>query len=135
MNEKLVKFNYHINEIETEMFFKMTIQLLEINIENPDYTIERLIKDIHLSRTQLHRKIKDKVGISTTDFIKIFKLKKSISFLEEGYNSSEVAFKVGFESPSYYSKCFGELFGLSPTNYQKKRVKNFFAPFQNIIKY
>ena len=70
---------------------------------------------ICMSRKNLHRKLKALTGQSPSTFIRVVRLKASLELLQSGkYNVSEVSFLVGFNSPTYFSKCFQEYYGFSP---------------------
>ena len=71
-----------------------------------------------MSRTNVYRKIKAITGQTATEFIRTTLLKKSLKLLESGtYNISEIAFSAGFSSPAYFSKCFKDHYGKSPSEY------------------
>jgi AraC-like DNA-binding protein len=76
---------------------------------------------MHMSRTQLHRKLKSIVGMSTTAFLRSQRLKLACRLLKESDGStSEIAYQVGFNSPSYFTRCFKEAYGCTPTDYASK---------------
>lgn len=97
-------------------------RLLESNIAEPDFGIDQICKELGLSRGQLYRKVKDNLGYSVHDYLLKVRLKKSKILLLDGGNSiSEVASKVGFKSPAYFSTAFKNQFGLSPSDFLKER--------------
>ena len=74
-----------------------------------------------VSRMQLHRKLKALTGYSTSEFIRNQRLKLAKQLIEQDKISiSEVGYTVGFNDPSYFSKCFKQDFGQSPSEYLKK---------------
>jgi signal transduction histidine kinase/ligand-binding sensor domain-containing protein/DNA-binding response OmpR family regulator len=84
------------------------------------YSITNLCEDLGMSRTQLHNKIKALTGKSTSIFVRSLRLQKGRYLLEHTNKSiSEVAYEVGFNHPSYFSKSFTEEFGLSPSSLRK----------------
>jgi DNA-binding response OmpR family regulator/nitrogen-specific signal transduction histidine kinase len=94
---------------------KVTDYVIE-NISNSDLSVEELSETMHLSRSQLYRKIKSLSGHSANEFIRIIRLgqaKKLIQLKQLPIN--EVGYKVGFATPSYFTKCYKEHFGKLPS--------------------
>lgn len=90
------------------------------NIENETFSVSDLAKELGYSRSQLLRKIKASTGKSVNKFICQIRLEESVKLLQqENLTSSEIAFKVGFSSPSYFNKCFLEHYGVTPLEYRK----------------
>jgi len=86
-----------------------------------ELTVEELSEMIGLSRVHLYRKIKKLTGMSVSEFANSVKLRLSLELLKNSGNSiSQIAYEVGFSSPSYFTKCFKEQFGISPSDYAKK---------------
>ncbi len=84
------------------------------------YNITSLCKDLGMSRTQLHNKIKALTGKSTSIFIRATRLKKGKYLLENTKKSiSEIASEVGFKDASYFSRCFNEIYGEAPSTIRK----------------
>jgi signal transduction histidine kinase/DNA-binding response OmpR family regulator/ligand-binding sensor domain-containing protein len=90
---------------------------LEQNLSDTTLNAETLAKYNHLSRSQLHRKLKAVTGLSTTAFIRKYRLQRGREMLIEGLSVSEVSLKVGFNSPQYFSTRFKEHFGHSPSDH------------------
>jgi signal transduction histidine kinase/DNA-binding response OmpR family regulator len=83
--------------------------------------VEELSEMIGLSRVHLYRKIKKLTGMSVSEFANSVKLRLSLELLKNSGNSiSQIAYEVGFSSPSYFTKCFKEQFGISPSEFAKK---------------
>ncbi|MGB5818179.1 MAG: two-component regulator propeller domain-containing protein [Saonia sp.] len=97
-------------------FIKKTLHYIHEKIEEPDLSVEMLASQLFLSRSQLYRKIKALTGLSVNEFIRKIRLEeaKKLIVSRENYNVNEIAFKVGFSSSSYFSKCFKKEFGHSP---------------------
>jgi AraC-like DNA-binding protein len=73
---------------------------------------------------QLYRKLKSLTNLSGNEFIKNIRLKKAVQLLEtQNYNIAEIAYKVGFSDPSYFSKIFKKQYGKSPSEYFEKGVE------------
>ncbi len=92
------------------------------NIDNHEYSVNELSGDMSVSRSQLHRKLVALTGFSTTSFISMIRLEKAKDLLSgnEG-NITEIAYKCGFSSQSYFTKSFTEYFGKTPSQFAKKQ--------------
>jgi len=92
------------------------------NIDNQDYSVNELSDNMSVSRSQLHRKLVALTGFSTTNFISMIRLEKAKDLLlnNEG-NITEIAYKCGFNSQSYFTKSFTEYFGKSPSQVLKNQ--------------
>ena len=73
-----------------------------------------------MSRSSLHRKLKSLTGLSTTEVVRNIRLSKAVEFLRQGFNSSDAAYRSGFGSPAYFTKCFREVYGLTPTDFVRQ---------------
>ena len=101
-----------------EKFLHQLKEIIEQNLSNEDLTAEYLAKNIALSRSQLHRKLKALANQSTTEFIRTYRLERAADLLKQQFgNVSEIAFEVGFSNRTYFSSCFQKHFGCSPTEY------------------
>lgn len=90
-------------------------QVIDQNIDKEDFNMEVLSLEIGMSRTQIHRKLKALTNLSTSIFIRQYKLEKAIVILKKKeQNVSEVAYMLGFNTPAYFSSCFAEHFGFPP---------------------
>ncbi|MBD3627477.1 helix-turn-helix transcriptional regulator [Cyclobacterium sp.] len=89
---------------------------MEENIMNTDFDVEVFSREIGMSRTNLHRKLKALTDFSATAFIRVFRLKRAKRLLEQkAGNVSEIAYAVGFNSVSYFDRCFKKHFGKTPS--------------------
>ncbi|MFD1615310.1 response regulator [Gelatiniphilus marinus] len=92
--------------------------LLDDQLTDPNFGAQVFSDQIGLSRMHLHRKLKALTGFSTTEFIRIQRLKLAAKLLKDGgVNISEIAYTVGFNQPAYFSTCFKQYFGCSPSDY------------------
>lgn len=99
-----------------DSFIQKIIEIILQQLDNDDLSIEDISNLLHLSRTQVHRKVKQTIGLSTSVLVRNIRLEKALEFLKnkEG-NVSQIAYKTGFNSASYFSTCFTDYFGFSPT--------------------
>ena len=109
-----------------EAFMKNVMAWLGENIENSDLTIDQLATHLGLGRTTMYNKLKGLTGKSPVELIKEYRINKSQLLLRTGqFSVSEVAYKVGFSDPGYFSRCFREQFNMSPAEYLKNHnLKN-----------
>ena len=104
-----------------EKFLSKIISIIEKEIANPDLTVDLLAQKAALSRSQLHRKIKALTDQSTTQFIRTIRMKRAAQLFRQHYGSiAETVYAVGFNSLSYFTKCFHRQFGISPKDFLSK---------------
>ena len=101
-----------------EEFMKNVMSWLGKNIENSDLTIDQLASHLGLGRTTMYNKLKSLTGKSPVELLKEYRITKAKMLLRTGqFSVSEVAYKVGFSDPGYFSRCFREQFRMSPAEY------------------
>ncbi|MDP2364844.1 MAG: response regulator, partial [Ignavibacteria bacterium] len=99
-------------------FLERAIAIVDKNISEPEFDSEKFANEIFLSRSQLHRKIQSITGQSTGEFIRTIRLKKAAGFiLEKEFSLTQIAFEVGFNSPSHFTKAFKQMFGCLPSEF------------------
>lgn len=99
-------------------FLKKALDTIDENLTNAHFGVEDFSAAFNMSRRNLLRKLKSITGLSANEFIKNVRMKKSLSlFQNSDMNVSEVAYAVGFNDPKYFSKCFKEQFGKSPSEF------------------
>lgn len=109
-----------INSVDEKFIEKLQV-VLEKELSNADFSSEDFAATVGMSRMQLHRKLKSLLGVSTTEFLRNERLKASTELLKKGKaNISEIAYSVGFNDVSYFSKCFKEMYHCTPTEYMEK---------------
>ena len=103
--------NYFLNKLNI---------IIEARYANEEFTVEELSTEIGLSRSQLHRKLVNLTNHSTTEYIRLYRIKKASELLlSNQYQVDEIAYRVGFNSPSYFSTCFKNVYDVSPKEYMK----------------
>lgn len=102
-------------------FMEQCVACVEQNLDNPDFDVNMFAQAMNTGRTKLFLKIKGITGQTPNDFILNIRLKKAQMLLKQMDTKtiSEIAYEVGFNSPSYFIKRFRELFGVTPAQYQK----------------
>ncbi len=105
------------NSLDEKMLIK-AVCVVEENIMDSEFTAEKFARLMSMSRAGLHRKLKALTNQSATEFVRVIKLKKAAEFLKTNAgNISEAAYNCGFNTPSYFTRCFKEYFGTSPTEF------------------
>lgn len=111
-------FSEDSKEAENAEFIKKLNDLILDNLTNPDFSIDSLAQEFFMSRSSFHKRIKGITGETPNDYIRIIRLSKSAELLASGkYQIVEVCYMVGFNTPSYFSKCFAKHFGKLPKEY------------------
>jgi len=111
----------NVNRLDKKFLAKIT-QIIEQNLGTEDIRVDELSQKIGMSRVQLYRKIKKLTDMSVSEFATSVKLRKSLELLRNsGQTIAEIAYEVGFSSPSYFTRCFKDQFKMSPTEYMQNQ--------------
>ncbi|MEN8248542.1 MAG: AraC family transcriptional regulator, partial [Bacteroidota bacterium] len=106
-----------------DQFLETIHKIIEDNIDNENFSVEDLAEGVGLSRSMLHRKLKKLTGKSANKLITETRLSKAKELLENDIaTASEIAYKVGFNDPSYFFKVFKKQYKVSPGDIKKKGV-------------
>jgi TolB-like protein/AraC-like DNA-binding protein/Tfp pilus assembly protein PilF len=98
-----------------QVFINKLITIIDSNLEDENFGVLELASEIDLSRSQLHRRLQQINGKSTTRFIREYRLQKALEMLKQNVaTASEIAYKVGFSSPTYFNRSFHNLYGYPP---------------------
>ena len=106
-------------------FVTRLLQVIDAQMVNPEFDIEHLCNQMGMSRTRLYQKIKSISGQSIGDFIRTLRLKKAVQIMtHEDVSLSEVMYRIGIQTQSYFTKAFKKEFGKTPTQFVQeiKRV-------------
>ncbi len=111
-------------------FLRKAVQAVETHLSDPDFNVEALADEMCMSRANLHRRMKAASGLSSTDFIRDIRLKKAAQLfaMQPDVTITDVATRVGFATPRYFTKCFKEKFGVAPKDYVKSRSSGASTP-------
>jgi AraC-like DNA-binding protein len=111
------------HESQDQGLLKKAIKIVEDNIGDSKFTVESLAKEIGMSRTNLHRRIKAITGFPPSELIRNIRLRKAATLLINQTESvSQIGYIVGFEDHSYFSKSFKKQFGVPPSEYLRSRI-------------
>jgi signal transduction histidine kinase/ligand-binding sensor domain-containing protein/DNA-binding response OmpR family regulator len=107
--------------ISTEKIFVDKVQqIVEQNINNSDFSVEELAEFASISRSQLHRKLKYLTNQNATEFIRYVRLEKAVDLIKNGHDEiDKIGYAVGFSSHSYFTLCFKNQFGQTPSQYMQ----------------
>lgn len=104
---------------QEQSFITKMNDIINLNVENPKFSVEDLAEKLNVSRVQLYRKVKAIIGINISDHINNVKLEKAAELLKSNtMNISEIAYSLGFSTPNYFSTAFKNKFGISPKEYK-----------------
>ena len=104
-----------------ELFLKNAMQVIEDNLENPEFNVNEFTDKMFMSQSVLYRKIKALTGQSISEFIRTVRLKKAGKLLKQTDMSvADIAYDTGFTDLKYFRKCFKTVFGVTPTEYKKQ---------------
>ena len=111
----MVPFNSIASNSVDNKFLTRINEIIEQNFSEPELTIDFLAEQLGISRSSLFSKIKTLANVTPNELIQIVRLKKAAALLAENkYRINEICYMVGFNSPSYFAKCFQKQFGIKP---------------------
>ena len=111
-----------ITSVDQQLVDKATAYV-EKNLDNADLSVEMMSEALGMSRVHLYKRLLSITGNTPSEFIRIIRLKHAARLLREGQlNVSEVAYKVGFNLPRYFSRYFKEYYGIGPSQYRNKQT-------------
>jgi len=121
--ESLVELKVKGND---EVLMERIINVINNHLDDSDFNVDVLTKEVGISRAQLHRKMKEMTGLPISEFIRNIRLEQAVRLLEEQkLNITQVAYTVGFSNLAHFSTVFRKQFGVSPTEYlEQKGLKN-----------
>lgn len=100
-------------------FLNKFYAVIDQNLDDSSIGVEDLASQMNMSRWQLQRKLRAVADMTVSDAVRNYRLTKAASFLKDGFSSSESAYKAGFDSPAYFTKCFGAFYGVTPSEFIK----------------
>ena len=105
-----------------EDLLERTMEIIERNMDNSEFSLSELIRELCMSRTYFFQKIKGITGQTPNEFLSTVRLKRAAFLLRSDLtlSISEISDKTGFSSPRYFGRCFKEAYGVSPLGYRNK---------------
>ena len=105
-----------------EKFINRAMEIIEKNIGNSEFEVRQFQEEMFMSRMQLFRKIKALTNQTPGEFIRTIRLKRAASLIKQNFgNIAQITYEVGFNNPSYFAKCFKDLFGELPSDFIKSQ--------------
>ncbi len=110
--------------VDNEFLLNMQA-IIEENISNADFNVAMLAQQMGVSRSSLFAKVKGITDATPNEMLQVVRLRKAAELLlEADMRVNEVCYKVGFNNPSYFTKCFQKQFGVTPTEYAKGETQS-----------
>jgi YesN/AraC family two-component response regulator len=108
-----------------DVFMKKVKDIIEKHLDDPNFNVKEFSNEMHMSTTQLYRKVKALTNYSPVEFLRITRLHKAHDLLSQNnYSIKEVSYLTGFNNLSYFVKCFREYFDITPANFRDKSWPN-----------
>ncbi len=116
-------------ELTTDMspndrkFIDRLVELMDTHMDNGDLVVEDLVAELAVSRSVFFKKLKALTGLAPIEFIREIRVKRAAELIETGeYNMSQISYMVGINDPRYFSKCFKQKYGMTPTEYKEQKI-------------
>ena len=115
--EKVVSIELQGND---NALMERIMKVVNANLNNPEFSVEMLAQEVGLSRTHLHRKMKEMTGLTTSDFIRNLRLRQAADLLKSGQSTvTQIAYAVGFSNQAHFSSAFKKVYGMTPKEYME----------------
>lgn len=108
-----------------QKFMDKVMETIEKHLDNGDLTVEDIAGEVNMSRSVFFKKLKTLTGLSPVEFLREIRMKRAAQLIEtEEYNMAQIAYMVGLNDSHYFSKCFKQQYGMTPTEYKESRKQN-----------
>lgn len=108
-----------------QKFMNQVLDTIERNLDNGNLTVEDIAQEVHMSRSVFFKKLKSLTGLSPVEFLKEVRMKRAVQLIEtEEYSMAQIAYMVGINDSHYFSKCFKQQYGITPTEYKDSRKRS-----------
>lgn len=112
-----------------QKFMDKVMETIEKNLDNGNLMVEHIAAEAHMSRSVFFKKLKMLTGLSPIEFLREIRMKRAAQLIETGeYNMAQIAYMVGINDSHYFSKCFKQQYGITPTEYKESRRQTSFPP-------
>lgn len=122
--ERLLRLEPQENDeqLSGDTFLAKLLNIMDREMDNNELTVEQLVEDMNMGRTVFFNKLKGMTGLSPVEFIREIRIKRAAQLLEsDEYNITEVTYMVGMNDSRYFSKCFKNTYGMTPSEYKRSR--------------
>lgn len=107
-----------------QKFMDTILSFINKHLDNGDLMVEDIAKEANMSRSVFFKKLKTLTGLSPIEFLKDIRIKNAAELIKKNeYNMAQIAYMVGFNDSHYFSKCFKQQYGITPTEYKDKWLK------------
>ncbi len=121
VKEKLLNNGRFVLSVSDQRFLDQLNTYLQENMCDPDTSVESISEHLAISRVQLYKKLISLKGITPSEYLRAMRIRYAEELMRQGdLNVSEIAYKVGFNNPRYFSKYFQEAYGVTPSQYRKR---------------
>jgi DNA-binding response OmpR family regulator len=108
-----------------QRFMDQVLKIADRQLKNADFNVEQFAREMAMSRSYFHRKLKALTGFAASEFLREHRLQQAVNLIVENQLTiSEIAYEVGFSSPNYFGRCFRKKFGMSPSDYKERLFVN-----------
>ncbi len=105
-------------------FMDKLVELMEKNMDNGDLVVDDFVRELAVSRSVFFKKLKTLTGLAPIEFIKEMRINRAVQLIETGeYSMTQISYMVGINDPRYFSKCFKQKMGMTPTEYRDKSLR------------
>lgn len=106
-----------------QKFMDKVMETIEKNIDNGELMVENIASEVHMSRSVFFKKLKTLTGLSPIEFLREIRMKRAAQLIETGeYSMAQIAYMVGINDSHYFSKCFKQQYGITPTEYKSNTL-------------
>ena len=108
-----------------DTFLAKLLNIMDRQMDNNTLTVDELVEEMSMGRTVFFNKLKSLTGLSPVEFIREMRIKRAAQLLEDRkYNITEVTYMVGMNDSRYFSKCFKNTYGITPSEYRKQKLED-----------
>ena len=122
--QRLMRLESQKNDeaVPGDSFLAKLLDIMDKQMDNNTLTVDELVEEMGMGRTVFFNKLKSLTGLSPVEFIREMRIKRAAQLLEDRkYNITEVTYMVGMNDSRYFSKCFKNTYGVTPSEYRKQR--------------
>ena len=113
---------HHVEILSSNLIVKRFKKVVELNYQDCDFDLTRMARIMGISERQLQRKLKSLTGHTPSEYVRSFRLSKSLELLLAGNSVHDTSRAVGFSSQAYFASCFKDEYGRTPTEYRDRRT-------------